>query len=293
MKKFYAFAAAAAVALSANAQVLYITGAGEFANGEWNAETPDQFEIVDGKYQIEVGGLTQFKLSTECGSWDAFNAGVYGCSYGDTPGVEVALEAGYTDNIATPWKGDYKIVVSADLSTIVLTTDTPAPTGPATIYLRGDMNGWGADEAWALTSLGNNVYKFEFGADQAINVGEAFKIADADWNEINVGGNGEALMLETEIEVYNGGNPANMTIEEACNGVVWLTLDYEGSAYIALSNDKTYVPGFYDDSAVETVEVENAPVVYYNLQGARVVNPSNGIYVKVVGNKASKVLVKE
>lgn len=41
-----------------------------------------------------------------------------------------------------------------------------------------------------------------------------------------------------------------------------------------------------------TVEDEDAPVVYYNLQGVRVANPSNGLYIRVQGKKATKVLVR-
>lgn len=44
------------------------------------------------------------------------------------------------------------------------------------------------------------------------------------------------------------------------------------------------------EGAVETIAVdENAPVVYYNLQGQRVNNPENGIFVRVQGGKAIKV----
>ena len=47
-------------------------------------------------------------------------------------------------------------------------------------------------------------------------------------------------------------------------------------------------------SAVEGIEIEdaNAPVEYYNLQGVKVANPSNGIFIKVQGNKASKEYIK-
>lgn len=38
---------------------------------------------------------------------------------------------------------------------------------------------------------------------------------------------------------------------------------------------------------------DNAPVEYYNLQGVKVKNPSNGINIKVQGSKVSKVLVRE
>lgn len=40
-----------------------------------------------------------------------------------------------------------------------------------------------------------------------------------------------------------------------------------------------------------TVEDENAPVEYYNLQGIRVANPSNGIYIRRQGNRTSKIIL--
>ncbi len=59
-----------------------------------------------------------------------------------------------------------------------------------------------------------------------------------------------------------------------------ITLDFE-------------IPGLASSGIEETVvSDENAPVVYYNLQGVRVENPSNGLYIKRQGNKATKVLVK-
>ena len=47
-----------------------------------------------------------------------------------------------------------------------------------------------------------------------------------------------------------------------------------------------------ESSAVEGIEVEEVEAVYYNLQGVKVANPENGVFIKVQGNKASKVLVK-
>ena len=47
------------------------------------------------------------------------------------------------------------------------------------------------------------------------------------------------------------------------------------------------------EAGVENIEIDNnAPAVYYNLQGVKVANPENGVFIKVQGNKASKVLVK-
>ncbi len=60
----------------------------------------------------------------------------------------------------------------------------------------------------------------------------------------------------------------------------------EFNTYIALPKDW--------NSAVSNITVEDndAPVEYYNLQGVRVANPENGLYIKRQGKTAKKVLVK-
>ena len=61
-----------------------------------------------------------------------------------------------------------------------------------------------------------------------------------------------------------------------------------------MSNDKEATPDGWDlTSAVESVNVENnAAAAYYTLQGVRVANPENGLFIVVKDGKASKVLVK-
>ena len=47
-------------------------------------------------------------------------------------------------------------------------------------------------------------------------------------------------------------------------------------------------------SAISEIATDNAEgeAVFYNLQGIRVNNPANGLYIKVQGGNTSKVLVK-
>lgn len=48
-----------------------------------------------------------------------------------------------------------------------------------------------------------------------------------------------------------------------------------------------------DPSGVSGIEAdENAPVEYYNLQGVRVANPENGIFIRRQGKKVTKVMMK-
>lgn len=53
-----------------------------------------------------------------------------------------------------------------------------------------------------------------------------------------------------------------------------------------------YVSGL-NDSSIDDLnsDAENANAIYYNLQGARVDNPSNGVYIRVINNKAEKVVL--
>ncbi|MDE6089457.1 MAG: hypothetical protein K2G41_02035 [Duncaniella sp.] len=53
------------------------------------------------------------------------------------------------------------------------------------------------------------------------------------------------------------------------------------------------VTGDSSTSAISNVAVdENAPVEYYNLQGVRVENPANGLYIKRQGSSVSKVIIR-
>lgn len=48
----------------------------------------------------------------------------------------------------------------------------------------------------------------------------------------------------------------------------------------------------YDSIKSVTTNDENAPVEYYNLQGMRISNPENGIFIRRQGSKTSKVTIK-
>ena len=45
--------------------------------------------------------------------------------------------------------------------------------------------------------------------------------------------------------------------------------------------------------AGDKIEIENAPVEYFNLQGVRVANPENGLYIRRQGNKVEKIFLRK
>ena len=57
--------------------------------------------------------------------------------------------------------------------------------------------------------------------------------------------------------------------------------------YLTLSSDGGSITG------IDGIEAENAPVEYFNLQGVRVANPENGLYIRRQGNKVEKVFLNK
>ncbi len=91
--------------------------------------------------------------------------------------------------------------------------------------------------------------------------------------------NGEKFIAEDEIEVGD-------------KVLIYGKLkDYNGTPEVDTNN---YIVSILEEAATgveETLVDENAPVEYYNLQGMKVANPENGLFIKKQGNKATKVVL--
>ncbi|MGJ8693440.1 MAG: alpha-1,6-glucosidase domain-containing protein [Thalassotalea sp.] len=73
---------------------------------------------------------------------------------------------------------------ASDPENPVLNVRYEEPYFGSTVYLRGDMNGWGTDNP--LTYLGDGQYSVTFNTTEAKD--HYFKFADFDWGPINIGG---------------------------------------------------------------------------------------------------------
>lgn len=79
-----------------------------------------------------------------------------------------------------------------------------------------------------------------------------------------------------------------------------ITLTDNGTLHVYTEKDgavsetrKVAVTKTGDTTAIEAIEADTtAPVEYFNLQGIRVENPENGLYIRRQGSKTTKVLVK-
>ena len=103
--------------------------------------------------------------------------------------------------------------------------------------------------------------------------------------------------------VYGNGYSTVLRLDEATYGYPY----YASIEFSGFDEDGNWLPDTYfltfyfnglkdsegDQSGVVSVEeVENAPVEYYNLNGQRVANPSNGIFIRKQGSKTSKVVIR-
>lgn len=120
----------------------------------------------------------------------------------------------------------------------------------------------------------------------------AFEIADEDGNTIfnSVNDGGVPVACETGGQSFGSYN-ARPVYNEA--GEVEKVEIYQWYG----ANNNNCLAAMFTVSNTQSVndviaaDADVAPV-YYNLQGVRVANPANGLYIKVAGEKAFKVLVK-
>lgn len=71
--------------------------------------------------------------------------------------------------------------------------------------------------------------------------------------------------------------------------------EYDVKVVVTLYNDapSLYVISYDNPNSIESIDVENAPAVYYDLNGRQVSGDlEQGIYVRLQGGKATKVIVK-
>lgn len=72
----------------------------------------------------------------------------------------------------------------------------------ADIYLRGEVNSWNAEDGWKFAEEGNGVYTLDLSGKSDLS--GAFKIADANWSEVNYGGTG-TLGIYYDFSLQKGG----------------------------------------------------------------------------------------
>lgn len=268
-----------------------------------NSSGPDPMAITT-NYPSYVTGFPHVFLDRYYDGDPYYGTGLYG---GKLPLVEEvkALNAEVTPwgiEVSHKWEGDDTLVASADVWNLLGFEDEAYQIA----YLLVADGLTGTTATWEQT----NYYNSERQSDNYIEELNQFcrggeygtaKVAGLVFNDVVVSTNG--------IYGIKGSIPSSLKSEEMASHSLKFDLskikatlipDRNKLRVIAAVLDKNgYVLNCakdevndYVNSAVEEIETSDAPVEYYNLNGMKIADPSNGIFIRRQGTKAEKVIIR-
>lgn len=261
----------------------------------------------------------------EDGTWSwsgTVDTGDFGIQYLEN-GVQKTWYASADESSAIAEAGDYNakengtnwalsltgdVTLKFNPTTLVLTvvggTVTPDPDPdpdpdptvetPENVYLTGNFeSSWSTSNPITMEKEGNKfTAKAQLKASSSESTDGYFSFITAkgeDWDAVNVSDRygaqtkDEAIALSTDVayKVFKAGVDASAANSwKLAAGTYLFTIDFESKTVRVDLSD-----------GVENIEVtEEEEVEYYNLQGVKVANPSNGVYIRVINGKATKVV---
>lgn len=193
-------------------------GTAVFVRGDmngWSEDNPFTY-IGGGKYQttISISASTpSFKIASA--DWSTVNMGAPADDMEIIEGEQQLLLSGSNDNFSMVFTedGDYTFVFDAsNLAEPTLSIYAAEMYAGTPVFVKGSMNGWGAVDE--LSYLGNSTYSVEIDLNAEAY---EFKVADADWSNINMGaGENNIVTVGSATELLQGSQTnLSLTIAEA------------------------------------------------------------------------------
>lgn len=143
----------------------------------------------------------------------------------------------------------------------------------------------------------DNMFNFGFSAHPEFTVDAQAKTLSATRPVLYQGSDGTITMLGVDDEGYTT-DEVLFSQNASTDAFIFQ------AAAVALTDGSQYQPAYlpmfripfnpYAGAGVQGVAVDNAnaPVEYFNLQGVRVANPENGLYIRRQGNKVEKIIIR-
>lgn len=194
---------------------------------------------------IEIATTQAFKIAGQ--SWADLNL-----TLSSSPTMDEWIDCLWNDqaniNVANDFAGAIYIQGKGEAWKVKFVPSEAATPGQASgIYLRGSMNDWLNDQLGDNPTNLEELPKWEFYTTKSANVWETgkititissdtkcaeFKVADADWSAVNLGGNGTSIV---PAQKYALGTDGNIKIEEDFTGIAVLTyIKATGRYYLSL-----------------------------------------------------------
>lgn len=282
--------------------------------------TPAVLYAYDGSTLKEMTADTEAKTFTltdyEIGAWGTAGTLKFTCAFMDmafgstwawgaaTEGEEAEAGTPYTmtgkENMpVSEWfgysvaGGIYTVEVSFATGSAVMTltrTGDFAQPKPTTMYLVSDA----LEAPVELTLMGNSFLATE---TQSVTLGtEPGQTVTVYFAETATITDGRTWGAATADQAYNFEAWTNELTEfaagETPNAFTLPSAIYNVDVNISNDTYKVRISKKDDLSGIENINAADAEVEYYNLQGVRVANPTTGVYIRVQGNKATKVSIR-
>lgn len=284
----------------------YVNVIGEFNDWQDNGVAANEEGVA--VHEALPIGTSQFKIKIWNGSDVYLSTG--GEIATDTP---VVINGNNDNNmtIAGATENDkYNVTFDCSNNTLIVTKvnneEPPTPVVPETLYLIGNIpgcaDGMNPRKGIEMTKEGD-----EFSCDAVIvDASEGFgwfsfctKLADDDttdeeaWGQVN---SYDRFGPENEVAINDPNQPVDfVTYKAGYNASACASYkiqanqaDHHYHFLMDFANNKLRVQS---SSGINELDAESAGTpVYFNLQGQRVENPSNGVFIRVVNGKASKTI---
>lgn len=278
-------------------ETLYVIG--NSVDGEsWTAMT-NEMTFADGVYTWS-GDLLGSGFKINNGSWadDNYNIGAPenagALELDKAYNVVAAANSGnivFADFISVE---NATVVYDPEKMTVTVTGDPvyPEPETPEALYIIGNIKDLDWNPANGIagveTEKGSGI--FTFTGIELVNETAYFtfvNIKTDDWGTINDGthrygpaaGQNAALTVGDKEVKFQLAGDASFNI---AGGLYDFTVDFNTWTFSVVANT----------SGVSSINTENAPVEYYNLQGVKVANPQNGVYIIRQGNTTKKAVIR-
>lgn len=163
---------------------------------------------------IEIPAASKFKFADK-------NGGDLNLGFGNgEPILGQKYELGWSGSdmtLPSAFKGSITLMGSGQSwSAIFYPMESDTPGQPSGLYLRGGLNGWGTDDEFLTTDV-KGIWECP---NVTIPAGTEFKVADANWSEVDLGapdGDGKnVISVGVKYQLSIGGG--NIKIDEAFTG---------------------------------------------------------------------------
>ena len=271
---------------------------GNIDGGQFAADAGIEMTKEDNTFTFsgEVTGAGYFGFTSALGAdandWATLNASRWGAADGTEVTVDVPMTLEKAEGSLKMLPGNYDFTVVFGEETVTLTvtvSETPVPVVvPEHLYVIGNFAGagWNPAAAVEMTRDENTFTAIgEVTGDCNFGFGSVLGADSSDWDTFNANRYGQAVgnaevALDTPVALVKGDG----AIRLAEAGTYKLTVVFAETGITFTASVATGIDGVAAGA--------DAPAEYYNLQGVRVENPAQGLYIVVRNGKATKEYVK-